>query len=505
MSKCPSVKDIIKMEMVITDKVKNIIVCAVFILAGFLIVFRFTEVPMVWIDEGIFTNTAENLASNGSWGLQTSPSASFRLGPQLTTNYPVILPVAASINLFGKGIWQSRLPMVVYMFILVVLFYFFVRKRYGFYPALVSVLLLISFSPFYGNGRSVQGEVPGLVFIILGSILLLYFEESNFENKKLALFSGFFLGLAASTKSVYVALLTVALFIVTLFWFRKFKDIKTMAVFGLSFLVPVLGWLFINFPTKSLMAGILPMFLHQAGNNGASSMSDTSLSTLETVSVNLARFVSESTPILFLFVAVSVLFYFTFKHFRKIEKNISMAESVILFFVVLNWFGYLMGTGWYRYFFPAHVLLYLFFSVAIVYFANLISNKFFKKIILLVPILLVAFQFYHLIYLSETSFVGTRSRNHDLTEALSSIMPTQKILFHNTIEAIIFFPGQNYSQYLLMPGLFEAGDRNSIHDSSNDFILTNNIPEEVGLVSSCYTGTQVSRYVLFKKKSNCEI
>ena len=168
------------MELFIENH-KKIILTLVFSLALFLILFHFTDTPRVWVDEGIYTNVAESLAFHGVFGLQTAPGEFFRFGQTLTTSYPVIFPVAFALKIFGKGLWQARLSSIVYMFLLAVLFYLFVKKRYaekyGLLPAILSVLMLVTFGPFYGNGRPVQGEVPGLVFLVLGSLLLLYFEK----------------------------------------------------------------------------------------------------------------------------------------------------------------------------------------------------------------------------------------------------------------------------------------------------------------------------------------
>ena len=212
----------------ITEKKEKIILCLILALTVFLITFHFTDTPRVWVDEGIFTNVAENVASHGVLGLQTEPGVFFRLGPQLTTNYPVIFSVALSFKIFGIGLWQARLPLIIYMFLLTILFYLFAKKRYGFYPAIGAVLLLLSFSPFYGDGRSVLGEVPGLFFLVLGSLLLLYLEEVNFESKKLAVFSGLFLGLAAATKSLYLLLLVVKVPLTVFLWRKKIKNKKNI-------------------------------------------------------------------------------------------------------------------------------------------------------------------------------------------------------------------------------------------------------------------------------------
>jgi hypothetical protein len=237
---------------------KKIILFVVFCLSIFLITFHFTDTPKVWIDEGIFTNVAQNVALHGFLGIQTSPDKYFSLGPILTANYPVIYPVAASIYVFGTGIFQARLPMLLYMFILVVLFFLFVKEKYGFNEAILSVLMLISFSPFYGNGRPVQGEVPGLVFFVLGSLLLLLLERKGFVSKTYALFAGLSFGFSAATKPIYLILLVPSFCVAFVVWFKKIQNNKVTAIFGLSFLLPLVFWFFINFPTKELMLQIIP-------------------------------------------------------------------------------------------------------------------------------------------------------------------------------------------------------------------------------------------------------
>ena len=483
---------------------KRIIICFVFVSAAFLIVFRFTDTPKVWVDEGILTSIARSVASSGVFGLQTQPGSFFQFGALLTTNYPVIFPVAVSIKLFGTGIWQARLPMILYMFVLVVLFYLYTKKKYGFYPAILSVLMLISFSPFYGNGRPVQGEVPGLVFLCLGAIMLLYFEETNFENKKFAILAGLFLGLAAVTKSLYLLLLCVILPLSLFFWIKKIKNKKNILILLLAFITPIFFWFVINFPTPDLITKIIPTMVSQSGNNGPSSLSNTSLSLVETVSVNLFRFVTESTPVLFLFLFIVLVFFFGRKYFKKDKSDFSISEFLLFFVIFFNWLGYLLGTGWYRYFFPANVLLYLFFPIAIITLAKKVSNEYVKKITMLIPVVLILFQFFHLIFLSDTSFFVSRTRNIILSQALSVVPSSQKVFFYNSPEAVVFLKGDNYFQYLTVQGLFEAGDKNALTDMTKDFILTENNPEYGDMLSPCYTKRELDSYILFQKTVDCK-
>jgi hypothetical protein len=108
-----------------------------------------------------------------------------------------------------------------------------------------------------------------------------------------------------------------------------------------------------------------------------------------------------------------------------------------------------------------------------------------------------------LAFLSDTPLISKSVRNNELSAAISAIPDSKKILFYNTIDSIIFLKGDNYSQYLLMPGLFEAGDKNALSDFSNDFILINDDAVKIGAIPSCYPKTKVSKYFLFQKTSGC--
>jgi 4-amino-4-deoxy-L-arabinose transferase-like glycosyltransferase len=340
--------------------------------------------------------------------------------------------------------------MIIYMFLLVILFYLFVKKRYSFYSAILSVFLLISFSPFYGNGRPVQGEVPGLVFLVLGLWFLLFWQESLFENKKWALFSGLALGLSASTKPIYLILLSMVFVATLFFWFKKIKSKKILAIFSVGFILPILFWFVINFPSLNSVLKIIPTYLLLAGNHSSS------VPLIQTFFHNLLRFFTESTPILFSFLFITIVLAYSFRFSKKENYNFSISEFWAILFIVLNCLAYLVGTGWYRYFFPANVLVYLFFPSAVLFLSNSVQKNIFRKAIFLIPIALIIFQSYYLIFLSDTSFVHNRVRNSELSAALSQIDPNQKVLFYNAPEAIIFLKGGNYSQYLSMENFLVA-------------------------------------------------
>ncbi len=485
------------MDFLKTEKGKGLLLGGVFLLSVFLIVFHFTDTPRVWVDEGVFTEVAKNLSVHGIFGIQTAPGNFFLMNSLLTTGYPVIVPIALSFKIFGVGIVQARLPMLVYMGLLVFSTYLFTRKRYGYWPALTAVLLLISFSPFYGNGRPVQGEVPGLAYLVLGCWLVLLWEGSDFTRKKWAAAAGFMFGLSAATKPIYLILLSVVLVATLLFWFKKVSARRQLFIFASSFLFPLFVQIFIQFPSREAFLTIVPTYVHLAGNHESSGP------VFQTILQNGKRFFTESTPVLFLVLYVSVVTSLFFRFKKGGVLNVSAAEFILVAFIALNVFAYLPGTGWYRYFFPANVLVYLLFPGVLSYLMQWIHGSRARKAVIAVPVLLILFQCIHLAVLSDTSFTVKRTRNSELAASLSTIPSTQTVLFYNTIEATVFYQGSNYSQYVSMGDFLQAGDKDALRGAREDVILTNADPEEVDDPLSCYERTSVSRYYLFERKESC--
>ncbi len=486
----------------IINKHKKLITSLVFVLAIFLISFHFTDTPDVWVDEGVFTNVAETLAHHGTLALQAGPGDYYHLGYFLSTNYPVIYPVAASLYLFGNGIWQARLPMLIYMFLLVISFYLFVKKRYGdlygFYPAILSVLMLISFSPFYGNGRPVQGEVPGLLFLVLGALFLMYLEDSDFLDSKMALLAGLSFGLSAATKTFYLVLLSLSLIVTLAFWFRRVKNKKVLLVAGLGFILPVIFWFSANLETTTPLSQIFSSYINLVTNR------ESSISAPHSTFANLSRFFTESTPILFSLLFIIIVVCFVFRYIKKPILSLSVSECVISLFMLFNLLAYLPGPGWYRYFFPSHALAYLLFPAALFILADCVDKNLYKKILFAVPIALIVFQFYHLAFLSDTAYIYARTRNNILTYGLSKIDPSKKVLFYDTMEAAVFFRGNDYFQYSIMPVFFTLGDKNIVASSTArfDYVLV----KEAHINSDylrCYNLEMLGKYSLYKRMNNC--
>lgn len=477
-------------------KYRKIITPVLLMLGCFLIFFNFTTTPKVWVDEGVFTETAKNLAFHGVLGLQTSPGEYFPMkGFLLSTSYPVIFPVATSFYLFGLGIIQARVPMLLYMLCFMLIVYLFVEKKYGYTAAIFSILTIVSFSPFYGNGRPVQGEIPGLFFFMLGVYGLLMLERNKFLSVTWASIAGVALGLSMATKPLFLVVVGISVVCGLLLWFKQIQDKKVLWACICGLAIPLVIWTVIHFPNIHIIKNNLHTLLYLSGNHNSS------ISTTATILHNIVRFVTEATPVLFLLLASVSLVSIAYRTNK--ERDITLAEFIIVCFIVLNWVLYLRGTGWYRYFFPAHMLLYVLFPASILYMSGKIRNTLLKKMTQLTPLFIIVFQFYHLIFLSDTSFVVQRTRNTQLDSALGSIGPTKKVLLYNSIEAGVFLKSFRYSQYLKMDDFLIAGDQNVIKNTDADFILTD-VSQGDNVALSCYTESRLSQYYFLEKRQGCK-
>ena len=140
-------------------KPETLVLIAAFIILGFFSIFRLSEAPGIWYDEGYYTQLAMNVAQHGQQRLQITPTESVSAATQ-TGGFTLIFPVAAAYKLFGIGVVQGRSVMVLYLFALLAATYWLVRLLFGPATAAWSALLMSTFAMLYGDGKPVLGEVP---------------------------------------------------------------------------------------------------------------------------------------------------------------------------------------------------------------------------------------------------------------------------------------------------------------------------------------------------------
>jgi Dolichyl-phosphate-mannose-protein mannosyltransferase len=135
----------------------------------FLLLFRLDNWPRVWWDEGWTLDAARNWIEHDHLGhyLDGIP-----IPPRIPVRFPVVLPVTLSMRIFGVGIWQGRLPGVVFTSLSLALTVFLSSKMYNRRVGLASLLVLLFFSPYFFHpiimGRQVLAEIPMMFYLLAG-------------------------------------------------------------------------------------------------------------------------------------------------------------------------------------------------------------------------------------------------------------------------------------------------------------------------------------------------
>lgn len=196
-----------------------------------------TTKPKLWTDEAVSIEIARNFQTNGVLDVQTAPGVFTGFGERLqSTGYPVTVPLSLFFKLFGYGLVQARVYMLLWMLAVLCLLFFLGKKWFGSGAGIAAFFLVLTFASFYGSGRTVVGEIPGFLFLLVG----LYFL---FSRKKL-LWAGFFLGFAVVSKLSVFGLIIPALVITYLFEWRKF--FRTLVPIAIGMLPAGAIWILFN-------------------------------------------------------------------------------------------------------------------------------------------------------------------------------------------------------------------------------------------------------------------
>ena len=139
------------------------------------------SVPPLWSDEGWTMSVARNWVELGHYGRLKDGA----LAPRgLEGGSPVVASVALSFLLFDVGVHQARLVFVVYTLAALAALYYLAQRFYNRAVALGTLGVLIFLSahvdihPFI-MGRQVLGEVPAILFLLLGYACFLFAGEKS--------------------------------------------------------------------------------------------------------------------------------------------------------------------------------------------------------------------------------------------------------------------------------------------------------------------------------------
>jgi len=176
----------------------------------FLSLHNLTNYPVTWFDEGSHLHVPKALVRFGVYADYSSEGFRYD-GPIMSVGPTVMLPIAAFFKLFGIGLLQARLVMVLYLLAAIYAFYRLALVLGGRRLAWVATALLVTSRgvSLIEYGRQVLGEVPGLFFMAAGLALwLASWEKASLRQLTLV---GLLMGLSMVTKKQYLLVLVPTL------------------------------------------------------------------------------------------------------------------------------------------------------------------------------------------------------------------------------------------------------------------------------------------------------
>ena len=173
--------------------------------------YRLEEIPHFWFDEGWVMSVARNWAEMGRYvsladGRPIPPS-------MLNIGFPAVAPITLSFRLFGVGIWQGRLPGVLFTIGAICLLYHLALRLYDRTIARGTLFVAVFISgtselqPLI-MGRQALGEMPAVFFLLAGYDTFLSWRRCPLLLLPLA---ALFWGRSAATKMQVLPFLLVGL------------------------------------------------------------------------------------------------------------------------------------------------------------------------------------------------------------------------------------------------------------------------------------------------------
>ena len=413
---------------------------SLFIITLFFASHHLTESPPLWYDEGIYTQDALNVATYGASLIQTAPGH-FESAWSSSGGFPFVYPIALSYKLFGVSVESGRAVMVVFMLLFVAAATFLVYTLFGTRSALWTLALLATFPVLYGNGKTVIGEIPGLLYLATFLIVVAHIEKKQFKVSVPFFFlAGLIAGLCVVTKPLFLVL-PVAV-IAALIWQRNQipwrMNIVIAAVLG--GVVPLAVHLLMHLNGASL-ATIIGYYANPYGIAGGSLVS--------TILGNVLRFMRESSPAYCALVYAVWCASVVWRVYRK--RPVSLVEKIALIFALFVFVAYVRTAGWYRYFFTANVLALMFFPAAL-------SSFGLRRCAIVIMVALILMQSYQLLFTSFVAQYDTSHRTAQIREQFAGVSATSTLFFLDVPELALFAEKRPYYQYLKETAPFVYGE-----------------------------------------------
>lgn len=323
-------------------------------LAGLVILlnlFRLDTYPRPGFDEGWFLQVPKNLVLYGRYA--TLSSEGFRPDDTVVSSAPTLYaPIALSFRLFGVGLIQARLVMLLYLAGLAVVFHLLARQLYGLPVALAADFLLFTridgdvFTSTLFLGRQALGEVPALFFFLLGALFWTADGGRRPAIRRLPslTLSGLCFGLAMITKSQFALIVPAVLVVTGLITTVYYRQPLRLA---LAPLVVAIGVTAAWFGILRLILGGEEFARLLAAVNAAAGPQVRALAF-----AGLRRGLTFLAASSFAVLGLPALLYTLLGHLKREQAGAGQALLPVFIIVWLAWY-LLASVGWTRYAYPA--------------------------------------------------------------------------------------------------------------------------------------------------------
>lgn len=432
-----------------------------------------------WFDEGTYTQLVRNIAERGIWGVQTAPGEFFDAA-LIAIGYPIIYPAIIAVRIFGFSVTAIHVVASLFTFGLVALFFFLSRALYGARMAAWGTLALATFTPLYGNGKSFAGEVPALFFLFGALLLLARLEQSERKSPWLALATGIAFGLTASAKPTFLVVLP-ALFVAFAWNFRYTaftrEGRRQTLWIVLGCVAAILWWGWTQFFSGE--TELLRIFAHYANPYYIADVP-------ALIFANIKRFFTESTPAHMLVLLIIASAFFARKMRQK--KHFTMTEITAFVFALWTVASYVRIIGWYRFFFPAQITLFLFLAPGIddIFAYVPLSDVWRKRILAALMAVIIAVQSAPL--LREMARVQN-NLSETISVHLEALRDNPRVFFYNLPQIAARYASPDFYQYIRMSDTLIWGRENEKLLAQGEFsviFVPRGSTPEIKRIPSCY-------------------
>lgn len=341
---------------------RNLILIVLIGIYLFLLFYKLEDVPAFWFDEGWISSVARNWAEIGHYGQllngQPIPANMLNIG------FPVVIPIAWSYEIFGIGIWQSRLVIALYSIGAFAALIFIVNRVYGRNIAVATtfftVFPIIPSINSIDYSRQVVGEIPTAFFFLAGLVSILLFLRRPLIGLPILIA---FWSFGMLTKSQLIPTLGLSYLMTTIIFIKKQK------------------WMSARFLSIGFLSALLLDFLIIRGFPvlGNDLPPETRADLFRTIIFVLAPLARISALISLVFLGgptIYGLISFAYDYLKGNWKDPGYEEHELVQIILMTfigswllWFG-LFSIGWPRYLVLPSLIGTVFFAYRIVYLVN---------------------------------------------------------------------------------------------------------------------------------------